>query len=311
LKLADTNPRGFLLLFPWPLLMGRAILFATVNRGLAVSVVAAICVAGAALAYAQGRGRGGGGLPVPPIAANNPFEGNAAAIQSGRAIYGARCSACHGDDARGVNGPDLTSLWLSATPSDAAIYQEVQRGVPGTEMAGFGAAGAGLSEREIWETLAYVRSLSTVSFVATSGDGIYGERVFRSVCSSCHVVNGRGGQLGPDLSRIGASRSRAALSGKVRGTSTAVRAGYEAVTLVTRDGQHIRGVRKNEDGFSIQLMDTRERLQGYLKADLAEVVHEPRSLMPAFGPDRMSDRDLDDLLRYLSTLRGSAPRSAE
>ena len=277
-----------------------------------MAVVATLCLACAASAHAQGRGRGGGGAPAaPPIAASNPFEGNAEAIQSGRGIYGARCSACHGNDARGVSGPDLTPLWLSASASDAVIFQTVQRGVPGTEMPGFAAAGAGLSEREIWETLAYVRSLSTVSFVATGGDVVNGERVFRSTCSSCHVVNGRGGQLGPDLSRIGASRSRAALSGKLRGTTPAVRAGYEAVTLVMRDGQRIRGVRKNEDGFSIQVMDTRERLQGYLKANLADVVHESGSLMPAYGPDRMNDRDLDDLLRYLSALRPSASRTAE
>ena len=43
------------------------------------------------------------------------------------------------------------------------------------------------------------------------------------------------------------------------------------MTLVTRDGQRIRGVKKNEDEFSIQIMDMRERLQGYLKANLTEI----------------------------------------
>ena len=54
--------------------------------------------------------------------------------------------------------------------------------------------------------------------------------------------------------------------------------------LVTRDGQQIRGARKSEDPFSIQIMDTRERLQGYLKADLREVSRDPKSLMPDYGP---------------------------
>jgi len=83
------------------------------------------------------------------------------------------------------------------------------------------------------------------------------------------------------------------------------RPGYEPVTLVTRDGQRIRGVRKNEDEFSIQIMDMRQRLQGYLKANLADIVDEQQSVMPAFGADRLSDGDLDDLLAYLHTLRGS------
>ena len=81
------------------------------------------------------------------------------------------------------------------------------------------------------------------------------------------------------------------------------RSGYEAVTLVTRDGQRIRGVKKNEDEFSIQIMDMRERLQGYLKTNLTEVVSEPRSLMPVYGAERLNDRDLDDLLQFLGTLR--------
>ncbi len=89
----------------------------------------------------------------------------------------------------------------------------------------------------------------------------------------------------------------------IRDPSASVAAGYRAVTLVTQDGRLIRGVTKSEDAFSIQVVDTRERLQGYLKADLEEVIHQERSLMPEFGPDRLTDRDLDDLLRYLGTLQ--------
>ena len=43
---------------------------------------------------------------------------------------------------------------------------------------------------------------------------------------------------------------------------------YETVTVVTKDGQKIRGVKKNEDAFSIQVMDMRERIQGYLKSNV-------------------------------------------
>ncbi len=276
-----------------------------------VALAACACIVAGPRAHAQARGRGGapGGGAVP--AASNPFEGNADAILSGKGHYGARCAACHGTDARGVTGPDLTELWASASVNDGALFQIVQRGVPGTEMPGFAAAGAGLTEREIWETLAYVRSLATVSPAASAiGDAALGEEQFKTTCSACHIVSGKGGQLGPDLSRIGAARSRAALASKIRGTSTAIRAGYEPVTLVTRDGQRIRGTRKNEDNFSIQIMDMRERIQGYLKANLSSIVHESQSLMPVYGADRLSDRALDDVLRYLGTLRGATARGA-
>jgi len=120
------------------------------------------------------------------------------------------------------------------------------------------------------------------------------------------MTGGEGGQLGPDLSRIGSGRPRTALAAKLRGTSDLIRSGYEPVTLVTPDGQRIRGVKKNEDEFSIQIMDLRQRLQGYLKANLSEIVEEKQSVMPAYGPDRLNDHDFDDLLSYLTTLRGGA-----
>ncbi len=82
------------------------------------------------------------------------------------------------------------------------------------------------------------------------------------------------------------------------------------MTLVTKDGQKIRAVKKNEDVFSIQIMDARERIQGYPRSSLQEVIYEKTSLMPAYGPDRLSDGDLNDLVAYLSTLR-TAPLHAE
>ena len=72
---------------------------------------------------------------------------------------------------------------------------------------------------------------------------------------------------------------------------------------MTKDGQKIRGIKKNEDAFSIQLMDMRERIQGYSKANV-EVLYDKNSLMPAFSPKQLSDGDLSDLVGYLTTLRG-------
>ena len=118
------------------------------------------------------------------------------------------------------------------------------------------------------------------------------------------MVNGRGGQLGPDLSRIGSGRPRAALTRKIRAPSDNIRSGYEPVTLVLRDGQRIRAVKKNEDEFSIQVIDMRQRVQGYAKANLTEVAADKQSVMPAYGPDQLSNGDLDDLVSYLATLRG-------
>jgi hypothetical protein len=77
------------------------------------------------------------------------------------------------------------------------------------------------------------------------------------------------------------------------------------VTVVTKDGQKVRGTKKNEDVFSVQVMDMRERLQGYLKSNVQDVVVEKASLMPPYTAQRLSDTDLNDLIGYLTTLRGA------
>jgi cytochrome c oxidase cbb3-type subunit 3 len=231
----------------------------------------------------------------------NPREGDQQAIRNGTALYRIRCSGCHGMDATGLRGPDLTSVIASGVTDDQ-FFQYVRKGVPGTEMTASNAP-----DDEIWQTLAYLRTLSAPSgSQTTAGDAEHGERLFQANCNSCHRLNGRGGRIGPDLSRVGSSRSRAAMLKEIRTASAFIQPGYEPVTLVTRDGQRIRGVRKNEDAFSIQIMDVGERLQGYLKSDLREIIEEPRSLMPDYGPDRLNDRDIDDLLAYLSGQRGTA-----
>ena len=226
----------------------------------------------------------------------NPFEGDPAARRAGAALYGTRCADCHGADARGISGPDLTALWEVGT-SDARVFQTVRRGSPGSIMPSSSAP-----DDEIWAVVAYLKGISTVppgEFV--TGDADHGREIFRSTCARCHRVDGRGGRLGPDLSRVTRTRSRASLTQAIRDPSAAVAVGYRTVTLSTRDGREIRGVKKREDAFSIQLVDTDERLQGYLRADLEAVRDVAESLMPVFGPDRLTGRDLDDLLRFLAS----------
>jgi putative heme-binding domain-containing protein len=121
-------------------------------------------------------------------------------------------------------------------------------------------------------------------------------------------VNGRGGRLGPDRSRIGSARSRDGLLRDIRNASAVIVPGYTGVTLQTADGRSIKGAVKGEDAFSIRIMYTQEQLQGRLKADLKAIVPDERSLMPDFGDDRLSGKELDDLLQYLGTLRPAAAR---
>jgi putative heme-binding domain-containing protein len=243
------------------------------------------------------------GPPEKNPAANNPHLGNAQSIRSGMALFRIGCADCHGLDARGYRGPDLTAL-LAGDMTDERLFQTIRKGVPGTDMPA--TRELDTPDNDLLMIIAYLRKIGTVGPAETPvGNVQNGARLFTAQCTSCHRVAGRGGRIGPDLTRIGVARSRAALVREIRTPSEWVAPTFETVTLVTKDGQRIRGVKKNEDVFTIQVMDTRERIQGYVKANLQEVIYEKDSLMPPFGPNRLNDSDLGDLVGYLSTLRGA------
>jgi cytochrome c oxidase cbb3-type subunit III len=235
----------------------------------------------------------------------NPYEGDPDAILAGMGGYRVRCADCHGTDGRGVRGPDITGVW-STGRSDEGLFNTIRRGVPNSEMPAFAAPRA--SDRDIWQMLAYLKTLATPAPTEPPrGNAENGAKLFRTMCVACHKVNGTGGRLGPDLSRIGTARSRDVLLARIRRGSEDFRTGFEPVTVTTAEGAPIQGVKKNEDLFSVQIMDTRERIQGYEKDKVKAVENGKKSAMPVFGPDRLSDSDLDDVLRYLLTLRGFDP----
>lgn len=270
---------------------------------------AATLIVTASGAGAPLRAQGAAGqLPVTPVAQapadKNPLQSDAEAIRAGMGQFRGRCADCHGMDATGVRGPDITQVWASGR-SDGGLFLTLRNGVPNTEMP---AVGPRTPDHEIWQILAYLRTLAAPApSDPPRGNAENGERIFRANCASCHRVDGRGGRLGPDLSRVGNARSRDVLVRRIRGAIEDNVAGYEPVTLTTPSGRQIQAVKKNEDLFSVQVMDARERIQGYVKSDMREVKNETKSAMPPFGTERLSESQLDDVVRYLLTLRGFDP----
>ena len=230
---------------------------------------------------------------------SNPHLNNKESIRGGMSLYRRLCGECHALDATGYRGPNLIA-YMAGGAADEAMFQVIRRGVPGTEMPA-----SNRPDHEILQIIAYLRNIGTVAPSETmpAGNIANGQQIFAKQCQTCHRVAGKGGRIGPDLSRIGAARTQAALVREIRTPHEWIPPAYETVTIVTKDGQKIRGVKKNEDAFSIQVMDTRERIQGYLKSN-AEVTLEKTSLMPVYDEKRLSPSDLTDLVGYLSTLRG-------
>jgi len=246
---------------------------------------------------------------------SNSAKGKAAAIKEGASLFRANCSPCHGLSARGGGrGPDLTSGRWTHGSTDSAIFRTITQGVSGTEMPA-----NGFEDSEIWAIIAYLRSLAPPNRPIVSGDPVNGKKIFseNAGCSDCHMVKGSGGLVGPDLSRVGASRSVSYLIDSIRRPDKELSSGmldpnnhyglplvYDTVTVVTAGGERITGVARNEDTFSIQLLATDQSLQFFLKKDVKEVIHERKSLMPPYPEDTLRASQLQDLIAYLETLRG-------
>jgi putative heme-binding domain-containing protein len=217
----------------------------------------------------------------------------------------------------GMRGPDLTTGAWSHGGSDEELATTITDGVPGTAMPA-----NDLERDEIRQIVAYLRTLQQPSS-PPRGDAARGETLFfgGGRCGACHMVQGRGGRVGPELTAVGSARSRTYLMESIReparyltelkGTGEPGRRRYDTVTAVTTDGRKIVGVAMNEDTFSVQIMDTSDRIHSLLKRDLKDFRHEDRSVMPAYSEAQLNADAMDDLVAYLQTLRAPTPAPAK
>jgi cytochrome c oxidase cbb3-type subunit III len=245
----------------------------------------------------------------------NPFAGNAKAAKAGESEFRINCALCHGLGARGGGrGPDLTRAHKKHVHSDAEMFQVISKGIPGTAMPanGTNGQGVGMTDEEIWQIITYIHSQEVKAPAQQAGNVKHGKELFYgdANCSLCHMVEGKGGRLGPDLSSVGGSRTREALIDSVRNPSNKLAWGlteptkefpqeYESVTAVTADGKEIKGVTLNEDGFSVQVMDTSEQIHLLEKGKLRSFQKSRQSAMPKYGAEVLSDKDLGDVVAFL------------
>jgi cytochrome c oxidase cbb3-type subunit 3 len=252
----------------------------------------------------------------------NPYAGDAKMAQLGEFQFRANCAFCHGLGARGGGrGPDLTRARKKHGSADADLFHTINDGVPGTAMPPNGATqqGVGMTPEEIWQVITYIRSVEKKASAESTGDASHGRTLFygASACSSCHMMNGKGGRLGPDLTAAGSARSIDYLVESVRKPSRRLAQGiseamkefsqeYETVNVVTAEGSKLQGVVLNEDSFTVQMMDSREQIHSFEKDKLKSFEKTRESLMPAYDAKTLSDKDLQDIIAYMLSV--SAPQ---
>ena len=245
----------------------------------------------------------------------NPLTEDPAAAQAGEFQFRINCAFCHGLGARGGGrGPDLTRAQKRHGSSDSDLFRTISQGIPGTAMPANGTSGqgVGMTDEEIWQVITYLRKVQIKASPQMAGSAARGEKLFYgdANCSGCHMVEGKGGRLGPDLTVVGTARSMQSIIDSVRNPSQRLAQGltestkefpqeYETVTVVTPDGKEIEGVTLNEDNFTVQIMDQGEQIHSFEKDKLRAFKKSRVSLMPSYGPKLLSDQDLQDIVAYL------------
>jgi cytochrome c oxidase cbb3-type subunit III len=251
----------------------------------------------------------------------NPLANDPAAAKSGEFEFRANCAFCHGLGARGGGrGPDLTRAQKKHGNSDADLFRTINDGVPGTAMPPNGATqqGVGMTEEEIWQVISYIRSVQVKTSAAQGGNPARGKELFAgsAACATCHMVEGKGGRLGPDLTATGTARSVDYIVDSIRNPSRRLAQGlseamkefsqeYETVTVTDDRGQKFQGVVLNEDNFTLQMLDTREQLHLFEKDKLRSLDKSRESLMPRYEEKTLPDKDLQDIVAYLLSLSGN------
>jgi putative heme-binding domain-containing protein len=259
-----------------------------------------------------------GGAVAPVVAQQHGYSADQ--IAEGRKLYDANCGRCHNNDGAGVPGVELFKLIRRATTDDD-VAKLVQAGIPGTSMPPHS-----FSTPQALAVVAFMRSMVGVtpasaaaatgaarSVSATSGDPVRGRAIFtgKGGCNGCHLAEGAGGTVGPDLSAAGAIRNFGfgpippdvlALERAIVDPNAEMPPDYRVFQVTLKTGTVVRGMLLNQDTFSVQMHDQAKNLRSFQKSELKDHGFLP-SAMPSYQ-DRLTPQEVADVVSYLLTLKG-------
>jgi len=238
------------------------------------------------------------------LCTGNPGFSQPASYAIGKLLFQTNCSRCHGMKGTGGEGPNLALPVLNRAATDEAFSSIIENGIAGTGMPSFWT----FDKDQRSQIIRYVRSLSAIESVTVAGDVEKGKIVFKERnCGSCHILNGAGSSLGPDLTQIGLKRGTSYLLETIRkpGSKKILDEKgyilYLVVEVELQNGKTIKGIRVNEDTFTLQLKDSSSKLYSFRKKDLKSIRTLPNeSQMPDFSA-ALSKEEIQNIAAFLSS----------
>jgi putative heme-binding domain-containing protein len=232
-------------------------------------------------------------------------------LANGQKLFRVHCARCHGMHGGGGEGPGLQRARLQHANDDDELFEVINEGIQGTGMPGTWAP----NDDELWQIAGYVRSLGRLPVEKMPGDPQAGAIVYnQSSCDTCHIVQGRGRGVGPELSEVGLRRNAEYLRRSINNPDadspmttsrmTGRVNGFLTVRAVSPNGEY-EGLRIAEDEFSVQLRDLTGAIHSFDKAELVRYEKAfGHSLMPGYDTV-LTTTDADNLVSYLMSLKGN------
>jgi putative heme-binding domain-containing protein len=222
-------------------------------------------------------------------------------IEDGARAFRNTCANCHGPDGDQINGVDLGRGQFRRVTSDQDLVQVIRNGIPGTPMPA-----SNFTDEQAGRIVAYLRSVANSRRSdSVPGNADHGKVLFsgKGACASCHRVRGAGGRLGPDLSNIGQLRRAVELQQSMIDPDAEILASNRTYRVVTKDGTSVTGRLLGLSTFTVEMLDGKEQLRSFVKADVREYGFVEKSPMPSYK-DKLDAQELADVVSYLVSLKG-------
>jgi putative heme-binding domain-containing protein len=225
-----------------------------------------------------------------------------AEVENGGRLYQSTCAGCHGTAGDQVAGTALRSGKFRRANTDDEVVRIIRNGIDGTGMAG-----QAVSETEAATIVAWLRGGATTSAPPRlAGDTTRGRAIFggKGNCTTCHGPNGVGGRRAPGLTDIGIIRRPLQIEQALLDPAAEIHTDFRAITATMTDGTTVTGRLLNQNSYSIQMLDSTDRLRSLDKAQVRSYSILTTSPMPSYR-QTLSAQEVADVVAFLGTMKGT------